>query len=130
MGDVVEGPWGKESNILPFPSENDLLDKLVLQLTEALFDGFREAGFDNLGEIVYTKDLTLINEAIRSYLMKLQERYHCCQDVADALFNFDENGDMEFTPSIDIIFDDDEFKIEFALDEDTQLLLLLIYIKP
>jgi hypothetical protein len=106
MGEVIIGPWVNSVSYSAEPYKEDLLDVLVESLTESLFEWMRDEGFDNLGEMVYTKDLALINESIRSYLMKLQERYHPVQDVSENLFTF--KGDMLFIePGIYVDFKDE-----------------------
>lgn len=107
MGEVVDGPWGNEQLIRKF--DNDLVDNLAGQMTDIVYDGMVEAGFDSMGEEQYVKDLGLINEAIRSYLLKLQERYHPVQDVAESLFEWSENNDyLIICDGMDIIFREDD----------------------
>lgn len=99
MGDVVVGPWGS------FIDDNELIDDYVDDLGEIIFDEMREIGFDNLGEMKFTKDLALIKDSIRSYLLKLRDSYHPVQDVADALYVLDENmSSLYMNNSIDVVF--------------------------
>jgi hypothetical protein len=109
MDNVVVGPWGKELETpqLKKEFETELVDDLSIQLAEELFDSLRYMGFDNLGEEQYAKDLAMIHQSIRSYMMKLQDCYHPVQDFADAFFDIDEEGGLVF----------DEYEIEFAPDE-------------
>lgn len=106
MGIVVEGPWGKKQAV-PETEQDDLADMYAESYTDELFEWMREDGFDNLGEMVYTKDLGLINEAIRSYLMKLQDRYHPIQDVAEHLFDLGDEC-MYIMPGVYVDFKDEE----------------------
>lgn len=106
---VIVGPWGElEIEFEPEPTV-DALDEYVYTLAEIIFEEMRDVGFDNLGEIQYAKDLGMITEAIRSYLMKLQDRYHPVQDIADAFFALHEKEEqLEIMPSVDVVFRDFE----------------------
>lgn len=112
MGDIIKGPWGtaefdiKISRASEEEAE-DMVDILTESYTEELFEWMRIDGFDNLGEMVYTKDLGLINEAIRSYMMKLQERYHPLQDVSEHFFRLEEDA-MYIEPGVYVDFKDEE----------------------
>ena len=111
---VTYGPWGSFHQEL---EEVDPLDDLVDDLTDIVFNGFRKAGFDNLNQTEYIKDLGLINESIRSYLLKLMEEYHPLQDVAEAFFRDNEDGTLTIESSVDVVFGR---TIEFIPEEDIE----------
>ena len=107
MGDIVIGPWGSELDTPPplVTDEENIVDELAYQLAHETFDSLRFMGFNNLGHDEYTKDLAMIHQSIRSYMMKLQERYHPIQDFSEAFFEVDDDDcltfnidEIEFTP--------------------------------
>lgn len=107
MGEVVQGPWGSiqfDQHIVN-PNE-DFLDDVVDDLCNLLFEWMRDYGFDHCEQEQYDKDLGFICESIRSYLMKLQERYHPIQDVSDAFFNKEEDI-LYVNNEVNVIFRDE-----------------------
>jgi hypothetical protein len=103
MGEVIKGPW--LGNVDPDEQNMVLIQVLVEEMCEAMFIGLREAGFDNCEDMSYTKDLAMIAESLRSYMLRLQDRYHPVQDIADQLFDWDEDGVvLETQPSVHVDF--------------------------
>lgn len=105
MGEVIQGPWGKNFFDEYCPQDvEDITDLVAQSVTEEVFEMLREAGFDHLEDPLHYKDLALINEAIRSHLMSLQERYHPLQDVAGQFFNIEADGSLSIQNSVDVEF--------------------------
>lgn len=100
---VVEGPWGK----LPHsPEDKEIGDQVkatYLFLMTQLLNNMELSGIDTLDDLNYTYDLALIAEAIRSYVFKTQNKYHPCQDIANELFHWDQEG-LKINPSINVEF--------------------------
>lgn len=94
MGDVVSGPWGTRPVDPTSPDDSEATDIIQLQLAylmDVVFAQLDHLGIDvdNIIEDGYIKDMLLVSESIRSFLLKTQGRYHPCQDVADNLYCWD-----------------------------------------
>ncbi len=95
---VIQGPWGKfpvTQKIDADEKNNLLIHALTVELCEPLFDAMCEAGFDNLEEMCYSKDLALIVQAIKSALFKMQGNDHILQDFSENLFEWTPEGFVE-----------------------------------
>jgi hypothetical protein len=101
---VVQGPWGQ---LPPSPDDKevsvDIQNKLV-QIVNVCMDEMERLGVDTLDEEGYIKDLALVAESIRSYLLKTRNKYHRAQDLAEALFYW-QNGSLQMVQSINLEFD-------------------------
>lgn len=113
---IIVGSWLKSNN--PPQTLKDVEDsinqvrllhvqELVSKLAGDVFDGLSVAGFDNDEDPVYTKDLALIAEGIRSYILKHQNQYHPLQEVAESMFDWDGEDRLKTAESIEITFQTD-----------------------
>lgn len=108
---VVQGPWSQ-----PIPqSVREKQDRVALEnftrelvgnAVADLFDTLAETGFeiDILDDMCYDKDIALMTECIRSYVMKHNKQYHPVQDIADAFFETQNDDSLKSVMSMDIIF--------------------------
>ena len=109
MGEVVQGPWGREDFNSTPSNKDDLVVTLADDLLDILLDGIYEAGFEIIDDDDHIKDIAIISEAIRSYLLKVQEKYSPMQDVASAYFDLDEeSGALMVNHCVDVIFREEE----------------------
>lgn len=104
---VIKGPWGdKAFKLTNEDHENaEIVDQLTTELSSAVFDTFREAGFDNYEDMCYTKDYALIHAAIKSAIFKLQDRYYPLQEVSEHLFNLEADGSVTTNYSLHLDFE-------------------------
>lgn len=103
---VVKGPWPdvfkpNEEDVKQMDAANDMVNDFA----DAMFDGLRQAGFDNYDEACYSKDYALLVHAIRSVVYKLNNQYHPCQDVADHLFVQYDDGSLEMCSGVNVDFE-------------------------
>ena len=108
MNNVIIGPWGtaKRQQVSEEAARNLLIQELVANLSGDLFDELSEAGFDvdNSNELEYTKDIAIMAECIRSYLLKQHGAYHPIQDVASEMFEWVDNEKLRTVEQINIRF--------------------------
>ena len=105
---VIVGPWMPKQDREPDEDEknNLMVHALTVELTEILFEGLREVGFDNLDEMCYTKDLALVVHALKSCILSLQGRYHPLQKVAENIFEWTPDGEsLNMTTSLNLEFE-------------------------
>lgn len=111
MSNIILGPWAKgvPDGVRAMQDEQVrtlYLQEMVGELSGNLFDDIAELGFDidNSDEQDYSKDLALIVEAIRSYIMKQERAYHPMQDVAVKMFDYNDDGKLFTHPKLDLTF--------------------------
>lgn len=117
MNNIIECPWLKKLN--PPQSLTDIecnlknvrsvyIQKLVTNISEDLFDALYAAGFDVDSEDSesHVKDLAIIAESIRSYLLRSVGDYHPMQDVAENMFEWIGDGMLKTVDEINIKFND------------------------
>lgn len=98
---IIHGPWGKspvnqtEDRLDADEANNLMVHALTVDLCETLFEGISEAGFDNLEEMCYSKDLALIVQAIKSAIFKMQGEEHVLQEFSEHLFDWTDEGFVE-----------------------------------
>ena len=83
---VVQGPWGV---LPPSPDDKSVSEKVqsdFVFIMSTVMNHMESRGIDTLDEEEYIKDLALVAESIRSYLYKVRNKYHPCQDISDNLF--------------------------------------------
>lgn len=93
MGDIVQGPWGSRPPDPTNEDDNDVMEnvqsKLELLMTVLYVNMSELEDVDKISHEYYNKDMILIAESIRSMLLKLESRYHPCQDVCDNMYYWD-----------------------------------------
>jgi hypothetical protein len=109
MSNVILGPWTTSAAIVSTQDEqvrNLHVQQIVADLSGDLFDELSYCGFDidNSDELDYTKDIAIIVETIRSFIMKKNGNYHPMQEVADEMFEETESGLLRTLPEISIVF--------------------------
>lgn len=109
---VILGPWNvglpDHARALQHPTVRDIHAQAIVEdVSGELFDHLGDLGFDLdiSSSVDYTKDLAIIVESIRSYIMKRNGRYHPLQEVARDLFEYNEDGQLFTHNSIMIEFD-------------------------
>jgi len=109
---VILGPWAlglpDHARALQHPTIRDIhAQALVEEVSGDLFDHLSDLGFDLdiSSNVDYTKDLAIIVESIRSYVMKRNGRYHPLQEVAAELFEYNEEGQLFTHRTLMVEFD-------------------------
>lgn len=109
MDNVIQGPWSEDN-------KKNFNDDMVQAIFDNLFEDMRRLGFDNQDEDYYSKDLGMIVESIRSYLLKLQEEYHEFQELADNVF-IDIDNDLYISSYIEVDFEGIQIELEEDLED-------------
>lgn len=109
---VILGPWAvglpDHARALQHPTVRDLYAQTIVEdVSGELFDHLADLGFDLdiSSNVDYTKDVAIIVEAIRSYVMRRNGRYHPMQEVAEELFSYNDEGQLYTHPSLSIEFE-------------------------
>jgi hypothetical protein len=94
MGEIINGPWGNRPPDPTSPDDHEIVEEVQEELSflmHMVFEQMQMIGInvDNIMEDGYIKDVLLISESLRSYLMKMRGRYHPCQDVSDNMYYWD-----------------------------------------
>jgi hypothetical protein len=109
MSNVILGPWAtsKSINVAQDEQVRTLhVQQIVADISGDLFDELAYLGFDidNSDELDYTKDIAIVVESIRSFIMKLNGNYHPVQELAEDLFEETGDGLLRTLPELQIRF--------------------------